>query len=124
MKPSYRITVTSQFSGAHSLKGYKGSCEQLHGHNWRIRVAVRSSVLDGVGIAIDFNVLSAIVSGVIGALDHRELNTHPEFREKNPTAENLAAFIYREITTKLPSGLSMEDVEVWETDDFSVSYSE
>ena len=124
MKPLYRISITSRFSGAHRLKGYPGSCEGLHGHNWRVRVVVKTGTLDQLGMSIDFNILSAFVGQVVGELDHTDLATHTEFREKNPTAENIASYIHREIMKRLPPGLSMEEVEVWETDDFSVSYSE
>ena len=123
-KPFYRISVISRFSGAHSLKGYPGSCGRLHGHNWRVRVVVKSEGLDSIGMSFDFTVLSSHVKDVVGRLDHTDLSTHAEFRDRNPTAENIAAFIYREVKRDLPPGVSMDAVEISETDDFSVSYSE
>jgi len=123
-RPLYRIAVKSQFSSAHSLKGYDGACERVHGHNWLIRVIVRADTLNEVGMSIDFKDISSILNRITGELDHRNLDTVEAFKEINPTAENLASYIYRQMKENLPAGISLEQVEVSETDKYSVSYSE
>jgi len=123
-KPLYKIAVTSHFSSAHSLKGYDGACERVHGHNWLIRVIVLADTLNEIGMSIDFKDISTILNQITGKLDHRNLDTVEVFKEINPTAENLASYIYREVKENLPAGISLEEVEVSETDKYSVSYSE
>jgi len=121
---SYKLSVRSGFSSAHYLRGYDGECERVHGHNWRVKLVVSRSGLDELGMGIDFTRLSVILDQVLADLDHRDLNTFEEFKEKNPTAENLAAFIYRKAKEHLPDGVTIEEVEIFETDKYSVSYSE
>jgi 6-pyruvoyltetrahydropterin/6-carboxytetrahydropterin synthase len=87
-------------------------------------VEVSASVLDELGMSIDFKNLSHSLEEITGELDHRNLDNVEEFKDKNPTAENLAAFIYRELKLRLSDGISLEQVEVSETDKYSVSYSE
>ena len=124
MKPLYKISVRSHFSSAHSLRGYQGACERIHGHNWGVKVVVSGSELDSLGMSIDFKDLSGIVEEVVGALDHRYLDTLEEFKEKNPTAENLVVHIFREVKKRIPAGVLLEEVELRETEKYSVSYSE
>jgi len=106
------------------LRGYDGECERVHGHNWRVKVVVSRTELNELGMGIDFTGLSVILDEVLSKLDHRDINTLEEFKEKNPTAENLAAFIYRGTKEQLPGGVCIEEVEIFETDRYSVSYSE
>ena len=123
-KSLYKIAVKSSFSSAHSLRGYSGPCERVHGHNWRVKVVVSRETLDDMGMTIDFKDISRILEDVTTELDHRNLDTLHVFKEKNPTAENLAVYLYHETLKRLPPGVSLEEVEVSETDRYSVSYSE
>jgi len=87
-------------------------------------MVVSSSGLNELGMGIDFKDLSVILDDVLAGLDHRDLNTLEEFRKKNPTAENLAAYIFRSAKERLPDGVILEEVELFETDKYSISYSE
>lgn len=89
-----------------------------------MKVVVSRQTLDDLGMAIDFKDISQILEEVTSRLDHRNLDTLEVFREMNPTAENLAAYLYHETLKRLPPGVSLEEVEVSETDRYSVSYSE
>ncbi len=118
----YTVKVRSDFSGAHNLKGYKGRCEELHGHNWRIEVEVDSEELDATGMVIDFKELKNILDEIIGGMDHKYLNEIGHFKEINPTSENIARYIFESISERKPD-LGLGRVIVWETDSSSATYS-
>ena len=93
----YEVEIISSFAAAHSLRQYKGKCERLHGHNYRVHVIARSSAPERDGMVIDFSHLKSITNGTLDRLDHRFLNEIKPFYELEPSAENIAAFIFREI---------------------------
>ncbi|MEN6439533.1 MAG: 6-carboxytetrahydropterin synthase QueD [Syntrophobacter sp.] len=97
----FEVYVKSHFSAAHSLKGYQGNCARTHGHNWMIEVYVRCTELNELGIGIDFRDIKAAVSEVLSGLDHSDLNDLPAFRDENPTSENIARLIYRQLSARL-----------------------
>jgi len=115
----YSVRIESSFSAAHNLKGYKGTCEQLHGHNWRVAVEVSGPSLDNTGILVDFRLMKKELNAVIKKLDHTHLNRIPYFKKINPTSENIARFIYESLSPSLP-GLS--SVTVWESDTSRATY--
>ena len=121
----YEIFVTTQFAAAHALPGYAGDCARLHGHNWVIEVAVRCTKLDELGMALDFGALEAGIKEIIQGLDHYHLNELPAFREVNPTAENLARFLYQELGRRLNSEvIRVARVKVSETKGVGALYWE
>ena len=97
----FEVYVKSHFSAAHSLKGYPGDCARIHGHNWMVEVFVKCTELDSIGIGIDFRDIRAAVKEVLARLDHSDLNELPLFREENPSSENIAKFIYKELSLQL-----------------------
>ncbi len=97
----FEVYVKSHFSAAHSLRGYPGDCAKVHGHNWMVEVFVRCAELDDIGIGIDFRDIRAAVKEVLAGLDHSDLNELPLFSEVNPTSENIARFLYTELSSKL-----------------------
>ena len=121
----YDLMIESQFSSAHQLRGYKGKCEALHGHNWRVQVTVSSDKLDDIGIVIDFHELKKISCEVISSLDHSFLNEVFPFTEINPSSENIARWIYDSIKKKLdPDQCNISSVTVWENETASATYYE
>ena len=100
-KPHFEICVQAEFSGAHHLRGYRGDCERPHGHNWAVRIFVECAELNEAGISIDFYEVKDAVQSVLAELDHRDLNTLSQFQHKNPTCENVAAYLYLELTRRL-----------------------
>ena len=118
----YTVSVESKFSSAHNLRGYKGKCEDLHGHNWRVRMSVSSSELDELGMVSDFTVLKKILAEAVDRLDHKYLNDLDLFGSVNPTSENIARYIFEEVCRIRP-GLNVKKVTVWETDTSKASYS-
>ncbi|MBD3425779.1 MAG: 6-carboxytetrahydropterin synthase QueD [Candidatus Omnitrophica bacterium] len=117
----YKVKVTSHFSSAHNLRGYKGKCEDLHGHNWRVEVSAFSKELDELGMVVDFKELKAALGEVLGELDHSFLNDVEYFKRTNPTSENIARFIYQRMEELNPS-LRIREVTVHETDTSSATY--
>lgn len=105
------------FAAAHTIRGHTGGCENLHGHNYRVRVHVSANSLDELGMVIDFADLKRVVGEVVGPFDHRLINDIPPFDQRNTTAELLAEYVCREVAGRLDDPrLAVERVEVWEND--------
>jgi len=117
------IFIKTHFSGGHHLRDYPGDCEKPHGHNWKVRVTVRAEKLDHLGMGIDFKVLKKEVGQVIDDLDHRDLNEHPAFRERNPSSEHIAMYLFQQLRERLENDrYRLYAVEVRETDTSGVIY--
>ncbi len=121
----YQITVEQHFDAAHALRGYKGKCEAVHGHRFRVVVRVRASRLDGIGLAYDFTQLKAKLNAIIERFDHTSLNDVLPFDTINPSSENIASTIYGEMKTVLKEApVELVAVEVWESPESGVEYRE
>ncbi|MEJ5167304.1 MAG: 6-carboxytetrahydropterin synthase QueD [Thermoanaerobaculia bacterium] len=105
-----------EFSAAHIIPGHPGVCKNLHGHTYKVKVFVQSERLNHLDMVIDFSELKRIVKEEVKRFDHSYLNELEEFREKTPTAEIIAMFLYENITKRLPVGLKLQKVEVYEND--------
>jgi 6-pyruvoyltetrahydropterin/6-carboxytetrahydropterin synthase len=112
----YKLSVTKSFASAHCLREYKGRCEDLHGHNWKIRAAFSGSKLDNAGLLIDFTDIKKHLDKIIAYLDHKFLNEIEPFNKINPTAENIAAFIYEQLKQIETETAKVCEVEVWESE--------
>jgi 6-pyruvoyltetrahydropterin/6-carboxytetrahydropterin synthase len=113
----FQIARERVFSASHQLRGYKGRCERLHGHNWRVRVHVEAEVLDELGMVVDFHELDRIMETVLEPFDHRHLNELSPFNEVNPSSENLARFIGEGVKKLLTDPrVRVQCCEVWEND--------
>ena len=94
MSSFYEVMIERNFSSAHQLRGYKGKCENLHGHNYKIEIFAKGEELNNIGLLIDFVDLKQAADDVVKYFDHRNINELPPFDgELNPSAENLAIFI-------------------------------
>ena len=121
----YRLKIVTSFAAAHNLNNYQGECENLHGHNWRVEVAVTASELDKAGLCIDFKILKAEARELLNRLDHKYLNELPHFAGQSPSSENIARYIYQELGKKLDDGnVKVEMITVWESDFACASYYE
>jgi len=118
----YSLRVEAGFSAAHFLADYNGKCENLHGHNYIVRLWVKGREIDRNGMLIDFSLLKKILKEVISRLDHKNLNDIDVF-DNNPSAERIAAHIYGEVSAKLPPGITPEAVDVFENTDSMARYS-
>jgi 6-pyruvoyltetrahydropterin/6-carboxytetrahydropterin synthase len=121
----FEVSVRSSFSGAHRLKGYRGKCEALHGHNWDVEAFASAKKLDAGGLSIDFKVLRNKLNGILDTLDHRDLNGVVFFKKSNPSAENIARYIYISLKKALKGErVSLRRVSVRETRDSRATYYE
>ena len=117
----FEITTTRAFAAAHQLRLPGGGIEPLHGHNWRVKVTVSAAKLDALGTVMDFHELERLVDAVIAPMHSRHLNElEPFIAELNPSAENVAYHVGRSL--RLPAGVRLDRVEVWETDENSAVY--
>jgi 6-pyruvoyltetrahydropterin/6-carboxytetrahydropterin synthase len=123
MNGTYALTIRGSFAAAHRLKEYRGNCERLHGHNWRVEVTVESGVLDEQGIAIDFRAIKTALAEMLARFDHMYLNDVPPFDGMNPSSENLARHLFEEMERRMPAPVRVARVAVWESDDARAEYS-
>lgn len=113
----YKVKIISHFCAAHSLREYKGKCENLHGHNWKVEALVSSLRLDSCGMVMDFSDLKKILNCVLEKLDHKHLNDLSYFTKVNPSSEELARYIFNELKPLIPkSQCKLEEIRVWETE--------
>lgn len=121
----FDIFIDTHFSAGHHLRDYPGNCEKPHGHNWNVRVTVRATELDQLGMGVDFRTVKNAVKVVMADLDHRDLNEHPEFQDKNPSSENLAVFIFNSLKPALQTDrYRLYSILVGETPTSGVIYRE
>jgi len=121
----YTLKIVTDFASAHTLRDYPGACARMHGHNWKVEAEVRASALDDIGMGVDFKVIKQATRDIAAKLDHRYLNELQPFTEINPTAENIAAYFYRELSTQLNDDrIRVHAVTLWETERACVRYAE
>jgi 6-pyruvoyltetrahydropterin/6-carboxytetrahydropterin synthase len=121
----FQVSVEEGFSAGHALRGYKGKCENPHGHNYKVRVTVEGPELDSIGLLSDFSHLKKVIRAVIEEVDHKFLNDQTPFDVINPSAENIAKYFYDETSRgvyPLPTGARIKFVTIWETDTASATY--
>jgi 6-pyruvoyltetrahydropterin/6-carboxytetrahydropterin synthase len=120
----FEVTVEQTFAAGHALRNYRGKCENVHGHNYRVRVTVQGDRLDATGLLVDFLDVNRLISGTVEYLDHRFINDLPPFDQLNPSAENLAKYFYERVSGGLKSEVAarVSAVQVWETDVSSAIY--
>ncbi|HLH15906.1 MAG TPA: 6-carboxytetrahydropterin synthase QueD [Bryobacteraceae bacterium] len=120
----FEVTIEETFAAGHALRNYHGKCENVHGHNYRCQVMVEGTELDDIGLLVDFVELKKTVHAVLDRLDHQWLNEFPPFDKLNPSAENIAKYIYDEVSAGLKprAGVKLGWVKLWETDTASAVY--
>ena len=119
----YEVSVEQHFDAAHFLRGYKGKCEALHGHRFRVVVRLKSGALNDIGIAYDFTELKRHLGDILSRFDHICLNDIEPFDAINPSSENIAATVYQELKPRLEvSPVSILAIEVWESPQSQVTY--
>ncbi len=121
----FEVAVEQGFASAHALRNYKGRCENVHGHNWKVRVVIEGQQLDQTGLLVDFLDVKSLMAGIINRIDHQFLNEVPPFDVINPSAENIAEYFYQQMTeglTGTPVPVRIREVKIWETDIQSATY--
>ncbi|MGR6835856.1 6-carboxytetrahydropterin synthase QueD [Syntrophomonas erecta] len=117
----YKIMVVQEFAAAHRLNRYPGNCRNIHGHTWRVELIIGGTQLDDLGMLVDFRRARQVLTTILQRFDHQMINEVSPFDEINPTAENLAHYIYDQASQELP-GYSIKTVRVWESNSTWASY--
>jgi 6-pyruvoyltetrahydropterin/6-carboxytetrahydropterin synthase len=121
----YDVTVKTGFAAAHQLRLYDGKYENLHGHNWTAQVTVEADELDPIGVGIDFVKLKAMVEKNLSELDYHNINEVPPFDEQNPSAENIARWLFLKLKVEVNTNLTrVKRVEIFEMEGCGASYFE
>ena len=121
----YEVIVKTGFSAAHQLRCYDGKFENLHGHNWTAIVTVQASELDKMEVGVDFILVKEKVTSILSQLDYQNINEVPPFDEKNPSAENIAKWVFDQLASELNSEIvRVKRVEIKEFDDCGAAYFE
>jgi 6-pyruvoyltetrahydropterin/6-carboxytetrahydropterin synthase len=121
----HEVMIEMGFSSAHALRGYRGKCENTHGHNYKVEIYVRGQRLNHIGLLIDFKDLKAATKKVVDYLDHKNINELPPFDvEVNPSAEEMAVFFLHEVGRQVNDDrVQVYKVRVWETDTCAATYT-
>jgi 6-pyruvoyltetrahydropterin/6-carboxytetrahydropterin synthase len=131
----FQVWVEESFAAGHALRGYRGKCENVHGHNYKVRVTLEGDALNSIGLLVDFKDLKEAIHATIRKLDHQFINDVPPFDKLNPSAENLAKYFHDEVSRLLAAGVPsangnppsapcrVQQVTVWETDNTTATYS-
>ena len=120
----FQVSVDETFSAGHALRGYKGKCENPHGHNYKVRVTLEGPALDSIGLLADFTGIKNALREVIRGVDHKFLNDQAPFDAINPSAENIAKYFYDKVSVGLKNEVPVRisAIQVWETDTSSAIY--
>lgn len=119
----FEVSVEYSFAAGHALRGYKGKCENVHGHNYKVQLIVGGEQLDSAGLLMDFVEVKKAIRELVEKLDHRFLNDVAPFDKLNPSAENIAKYFWDELSPVVQNrGLAVEAVTIWETDTTSATY--
>jgi 6-pyruvoyltetrahydropterin/6-carboxytetrahydropterin synthase len=120
----FEVSVEQTFAAGHALRNYKGKCENVHGHNYRVRITMQGDRLDSTGLLVDFLDVKNLIGGVVDYLDHQFINDLPPFDELNPSAENIAKYFYDRVSGGLKNEVPVRvsEVTIWETDTSSAVY--
>lgn len=120
----YHLTILTSFAAAHNLLNYKGDCENLHGHNWKVEVTVKTDTLDDAGLGIDFKIIKKNARDIMQILDHKYLNELEPFKGISPSSEHICRFIFDEMIERMSAhDVEVEKITVWESDNAYATYT-
>jgi 6-pyruvoyltetrahydropterin/6-carboxytetrahydropterin synthase len=120
----FEVSVEQTFAAGHALRNYRGKCENVHGHNYRVRITIAGERLNSIGLLVDLLEVKRLMGEVIEYLDHRFINDLPPFDALNPSAENIAKYFHDRVGAELRSDppVRISEVRVWETDTSIAAY--
>jgi len=123
MNKMFEVTIIKSFSAAHLLAEIGGKCEELHGHNFKVEVTVGAPDLNTEGILIDFRLVKKWLKDILDEMDHQHLNDLPFFKGRNPSSENIAYYVYKEMQAMVKEAeVRVLQVKVWESENAAVTY--
>ena len=110
----FTISVETQFQASHRLVLADGSKESVHSHRWSVTAALSSDKLNSMGLVMDFGRLRAMLDDIVAEFDGRTLEAIGYFQKNNPSAENVARYIYEKLEPRLPKGVKLHEIKVVE----------
>jgi 6-pyruvoyltetrahydropterin/6-carboxytetrahydropterin synthase len=110
----FAISVDTQFQASHRLVLADGSKEPVHSHNWSVTADVSSDRLNSMGLVMDFNQLRAMIDNIVAEFSGKRLDKNNYFQRHNPSAENVAKYIYEKLEPALPEGVRLHQIKVVE----------
>jgi len=110
----FTISVETSFRASHQLALPDGSKEPAHYHNWLVTAEVGSNELNSMGVVMDFHGLKAALDDIVAEFDNSQLEAISYFRQNNPSAENVAGYVYEKLRIKLPKGVELRNIRVGE----------
>ncbi|MGV8074410.1 MAG: 6-carboxytetrahydropterin synthase QueD [Syntrophobacteraceae bacterium] len=114
----YELKIIADFAAAHNLRNFRGKCENLHGHNWKVEVVLRGSKLNESGVLVDFSEVKQAARELLSQVDHQYLNNLDFFQERNPSSENIACYLIERLAVKLNNeNRWVYSVSAWESAD-------
>jgi len=120
----FELSVIGHFEAAHRLIEYDGKCENLHGHNYKVKLTISVDTLDKIDLGVDFGRLKEDLKKVTDLFDHKFLNELDYFDGHNPSAEIISKVIYKKMKETAKGDYTVNKVTVWETENSSATYFE
>jgi 6-pyruvoyltetrahydropterin/6-carboxytetrahydropterin synthase len=120
----FTISVETRFWASHQLVLPDGSKEPMHYHNWLVTAEVASERLNDMAVVMDFHELKRMVDNIAAELDNKALNEADCFQQNNPSAENVAKYIYDKLRMKLPEDVKLKNVKVVEQTGCAAKFGE
>ena len=118
----YELLLRASFSAAHQLRLPDGTMEPMHGHNWKVEAYLEGPELDSVGILADFTVLQPQLEAITAGLHNTLLNDLSAFSSDNPSTERIAKYVHDALSPRLPGGIRISKVRIWETDHCAAAF--
>lgn len=119
----WTVSVETNFWASHSLTLPNGSKEPVHSHNFSVTAHVEAEKVDDMGLVIDFRCLKAMLDNIVAGFDNVALDGIDYFQQNNPTAENVAKYIYEQLQPKLPEDVELKAIRVIEEPGCSAKFN-
>jgi len=121
----YEAAYETTFCATHVLTRAGKPLEPLHGHDWRVEVVAASEQLDEIAVVVDFEHLKKAVAAVAARFHYKDINAHPDFAGRSPSAEAVARYFFEEVKKGMGTeGSLLKRVRVFEAPGCSATYSE
>jgi 6-pyruvoyltetrahydropterin/6-carboxytetrahydropterin synthase len=118
------ISVERHFLASHQLVLPDGSKEPVHNHDWIVAADVSSEKLNNMGVVMNFQKLQAMIDKIVAGFNNKSLGSVNYFQQNNPSAENVAKYIYEKLRIGLPEGVKLRNVRVVEEPGCSAMFGE
>ena len=118
----FSISVERHFQASHQLIMLDGSKEPVHFHDWVVAANLSSEKLNNMGVVMDFRELQAMIDRTVAGFNNKALESISYFQQNNPSAENVAKYIYEKLLIELPEGIKLQNVRVVEEPGCSATF--